>query len=157
MNVGLIAIIGGVLLLSKLSSKAKALDSLEIIFTKFAIAKRPIWEYFQTGLPINIEAAAINETQEPLRFNAFNGSFRLGDSGLWNPLRFVPENGIGIPANGGGLIKFSVQVPTESVFNAIDQLASGTLKAEVQIKGEVLTNTLKIPVDQTIPLITNEA
>lgn len=152
MNLLPLAFLGGLFALSKISSKLQAIEGLELIFTKFSIVKQPIYKYLQGGLPIQIEAAAINETPEPLRFNAFNGLFRLGDSKFWNKLEFVPENGIGIPSSGKGLIRFSVQIPAEAVFNAIDQLSKGQLKPVVQIKGSVLTNTLKIPINQTIPL-----
>lgn len=156
MNLALpIALLGGLFALSRFSSKSKALERLELIFTKFAIVKRPLYKYLKDGLPVKVEAAALNDTNEPLRFNAFNGSFRLGNSPYWNKLNFVPENGIGIPPSGSGLIKFRVDIPTEAVFNAIDQISKGTIKPEVQIRGEVITNTLKIQVNQTIPLNLN--
>lgn len=151
MNIALIALIGGLVVLSRVNSKAEAVKGLEFVFTKFAIEKQPFWKYLKDGLPIRVEAAAINESNETLRFKAFNGSFRLSN-GYWNNFNFVPQNGIGIPAGGGGLVKFSIQVPTEAVFAAIEELRAGTLNKEVEIKGTVFTNTVKIPINQIIEL-----
>lgn len=139
-------LIGGILfLLFRGASKYEAVQMLSYRPRSIKVERRSALEYL-LNIPLTITLDVINQTNEPIYFEALSGNVSLGGKSF--PILARPENNGEIKAQSTSRLGIRIDVSTAKTLGIIRDALGGNPPKFAQLKGRILfKGGLTLPID----------